>query len=149
MNNTLVKAEQGYTYGTLYDIVILDCPSCGIHYGIMTDFRDRRVNDHRSWYCPNGHSIHFPQDNEAETLRKEVRRLERSKQWSEDQRRAAEADAARQRRVAAAARGRVTKIKNRIANGVCPAPGCKRSGLGADVMAHIASCHPDFHGHQS
>lgn len=44
----------------------------------------------------------------------------------------------------------VLEIKNRIAKGVCPVPGCRRSGF-TKVMAHIASKHPDWaaeHAHE-
>lgn len=147
--STLIAAERGYTYATTADIEILDCPECGIHYGIMADFKARRLRDHRTWYCPNGHPIHFPQDNEEEKLRKQLAQQRESTQWYEDQYTAARRDAEHQRRSAIASRGHLTRIKNRIANGVCPVPGCRRSGLGADVIAHIATCHPDFHGHEA
>jgi len=125
-------------------MTVIPCGECGVLFALTDDFIKERRKDHQTWYCPNGHSRYYPQDNETEQLRKQVERLKSDRQWHDDMRRAAEADAKHQRRVAAAARGRVTKIKNRIAAGVCPAPGCKRSGLGGDVVAHLKSCHPGF-----
>lgn len=51
------------------------------------------------------------------------------------------------RRQVAARKGQITKMRNRIANGVCPVPGCKRSGFD-NVASHIATVHPNFHAHQ-
>jgi hypothetical protein len=145
--NQTIIAEHGQTYWTKDTLYVQNCCTCGILFGIPNDFDDRRRQDGRSFYCPNGHSLSYS-DTLEKQLKREVERLEQSNRWREDQLRAARKDADHQRRVAAAAKGRVTKIKNRIANGVCPAPGCKRSGLGSDVVAHIAACHPDFHGHE-
>lgn len=51
---------------------------------------------------------------------------------------------ASERRSAAALRGHITRLKNRIVAGVCPVPGCKRSGF-SNVMRHVASKHPEWH----
>jgi len=144
MGTHLKLAEAGYTYSPTQDIHIITCAACSIPFGITTAFENRRREDHGTFYCPVGHSNFYPQDNEVEKLRKQLVREKDWRQWEADQRMAAEADAKHQRYVAGAAKGRITKMKKRIAAGVCPAPGCKRSGLGEDVAAHIKSCHPGF-----
>lgn len=123
-------------------IHVIECAACSIDFGIGDDFMARRREDHGTFYCPNGHVNYYPQDNEAERLRKE---LDREKQRSENN--AAYATRERERRLAAerqraAARGQVTKIKNRVAKGVCPC--CNRTF--ANVARHMASQHPDFAG---
>jgi hypothetical protein len=129
---------------------LVDCPhqGCNTVFGCDSAFIARRREDHAGFYCPNGHRMSFSADNETEKLRKELARSESRAQWQRDQRQAAERDAETQRRRAAAARGQLTKIKNRIAHGVCPVPGCKRSGFD-DVARHIASVHPTYHAHEA
>lgn len=121
---------------------------CGIHLAVPSDlYKAAKRNTSQQIHCPLGHTFVF-RESEAARLRKENERLQRSVQtnresaefWREQQKGA--------ERRAAAARGQVTKMRNRIAKGVCPAPGCKRSGFD-DVAAHIASAHPGFHAHES
>jgi len=107
--------------------------SCGVVYGLDVDYIKERRKDHKIWRCPNGCSRYFPQDNEVERLRRENAALERRAANAIE--RAALAD--RQR---AAAKGAVTKLKNRAAAGMCPC--CKRSFVA--LAAHIASQHPTF-----
>jgi len=141
---TILKApEAGWKYPTTQQTEMMHCARCSMMFGVPSDFIQRRRDDHNTFYCPNGHSNWYPGKSDKEKLQDEVAWLRRDTQWHDDQRRAAEKDAAHQRRVAAAAKGRITKMKNRIAAGVCPAPGCKRSGLGKDVAAHLKTCHPD------
>jgi len=142
-----VQVKPGYRYTLSDKLYVMQCSECGIVHGVPDDFDNRRRDDGRTFYCPNGHSQVY-RETEEDRLQRKIKRLEEENRWQDDQRRAAEADAKRQRRVAAAARGRLTKIKNRIAAGVCPVPGCKRSGLGTDVVAHIESCHPTWHHHE-
>lgn len=132
-----------YTYSTT--LTVTSCGVCGIGFAIPDDKERRCRESSDEWFwCPNGHKLHYSKS-ENKRLTAELEREKRWGQWERDQRIAAERDAKHQTRRAAAARGHLTRIKNRIANGVCPVPGCKRSGLGADVVAHIATCHPQYH----
>lgn len=145
MTTILRAPEVNYNYSASFNIAILACAHCSVPFGITVAFQERREEDHASFYCPNGHANVYRGDNTEEKLRKEVERLKRQSQWRLDQMDAARNDAELQRRKAAARKGVITKMKTRIANGVCPVPKCKRSGLGADVVAHILTCHPGFH----
>ena len=122
-------------------IVAMQCPVCGLVYGLDQGFREKRLEDGRDWHCPNGHCLAFT-DSEVDRLRQ---RLEQQKRWTDgaraqatherDQRRAAE-------RSARAYKGQVTKIRRRVGNGVCPC--CNRSF--ADLGRHMAGQHPDYAG---
>lgn len=48
------------------------CSQCGIKYGLPLEFRAARMNDHKTFTCPNGHAQHYPQETEADALRKQV-----------------------------------------------------------------------------
>lgn len=131
-----------------YTMVVCADDRCDMTIVLDRGFVRKRKDDHRTFYCPNGHSNYWPQESDEEKLQKKVKNLEDRTRWQADQMQAARNDAAHERRRRAAAQGQLTKIKNRITNGVCPVPGCKRSGLGKDVVAHIATVHPDYHKHE-
>ncbi len=82
----------------------------------------------------------YSQDNEAEQLRKQLKRAEEGRDWQREMRLTAEKDAAHQRRKAAAARGQLTKTKKRIAKGICPC--CNRSFV--NLERHMTGQHPDY-----
>lgn len=94
-----------------------------------------------SFYCAYGHEQHFPAgETEAEKLRRERDRLaQRIAEKDDEIRRQRELKEAAERR-AAAARGQVTKIRNRVGAGVCPC--CSRTF--SQLARHMAAKHPEF-----
>lgn len=113
---------------------------CGIVFAVPAHWDTKRREDHSPWYCPNGHRQFYLGKSDAEKLRDELTR----KQAQLDQ---AKADADYQRkqrdhaeRCTAAARGQVTKIKNRVGNGVCPC--CNRTF--SNLMQHMRTEHPEW-----
>lgn len=119
-----------------------DCCVCGLTFGMPASYYDERRKDHARFYCPAGHRQFFTGLSEAERLRKELEaaqgRIATANSRVEFYRRESEM----QKRSRAAAKGQLTKIKNRIAKGVCPC--CNRSF--EDVARHMASKHPDYAG---
>jgi hypothetical protein len=61
------------------------CPTCGVAYCLPARFQAERREDHATWYCPNGHPLHYPQETEKERtirkLRERVRQLETQLEW--------------------------------------------------------------------
>lgn len=121
-------------------IVVEGCINCGLDFGIGERFRKQRLDDHGTFYCPNGHGQHFTADNEAERLRKQVARLQQTAQTSRENEQFHRERAAHERRSAAATRGHLTRLRKRIANGVCPC--CTRSF--ENVRRHIQGQHPEW-----
>lgn len=114
---------------------ILDCPSCGVLFGITEELQTRRQKDGKSFYCPNGHSMSY-----SDTLEKQFRReQEKTARLTSnlDQVRADRDAVERSRR---ATKGQLTKIRRRVANGVCPC--CNRTF--DDLTAHMQTKHPDY-----
>lgn len=116
---------------------------CGIRHAIPSELRHAQQNDPRQEaYCPVGHR-YVTAKAEVTRLREEIERKDR--QIASERRRGdrwlSEAEA--QRRSAIAYKGHVTRMRNRVANGVCPVRGCKRSGFDR-VRSHIATQHPDW-----
>lgn len=130
---------------TMYATEVLEvvqCASCAIKYAIPRKFVSERRDDHKSFYCPNGHSQWFPGKSDAEKLRAE---LEREKERTAHAREWARQEQSRKQvaqRQAAAARGQVTRIKRKVARGECPC--CTKTF--ADLHAHMAETHPDWTG---
>lgn len=137
-------------YGTQVSVQIdaVWC-DCGVPYGLSRRFIEARREDHATFYCPNGCSRWFPPG--SSTLEKKAAKLEEEKQRLERQLELTTKDRERQRngrllaeRQRAAAKGQVTKIKNRVAAGVCPC--CNRTFQ--NLARHIAGQHPNFAGGQ-
>lgn len=120
---------------------VVDCPreGCGVVFAIGGLFEARRRNDGRLFHCPNGHGMSFG-ESESDRLRKELdgarKRLENTAgtiTHLRDQRDAAD-------RSARAQRAANTRLRKRVADGVCPC--CRRSF--ANLGRHMAGQHPDF-----
>ncbi len=124
-----MTTTQTYT-GTLN---VVECPGCHMDFGVTPQFEAARRGDHATFVCPAGHSMSFGQKSEAEKLRARLRAAEAQLTHTQDQLQATEY----QRR---AQKGQNTRLKNRIAAGVCPC--CNRSFQ--DLRRHMAGQHPDY-----
>ncbi len=113
----------------------IDCPNCGILFAITQELEERRRGDGKSFYCPNGHSMSY-HGSTSEKLKKERDRSANLVARLDQER--ARRDAAERSR--AAVKGQLTKVKKRVANGVCPC--CNRSF--SDLADHMATKHPDY-----
>ena len=124
-----------YTLTGTHTVYMQDCVSCGIAFGVPDEFDDRRRDDGKTFYCPNGHTLSYG-NTLAKQLKAEREKTARLTARIDQER--AERESAQRR--AAAARGQVTKIKRRVGRGVCPC--CNRSF--ADLAAHMQTKHPGF-----
>lgn len=129
------------------ELQVMECWHCHMTYAITQRFRTDRMKDHKTFWCPAGHGAVFSGQNSEEKLKQELQETQRKLANSQAATRAArdQADAAEAAKKTAerrrrAAVGQNTKLKNRIANGVCPC--CNRSF--ADLGKHMAGQHPDF-----
>lgn len=122
-------------------LTILRCGVCQIPHAIPTEMYDNRLANGGEWYCPNGHNLHFV-TTKSEKLEKELAEAKRAASIARASRQAAWDQIAAHRRSAAAVRGWNTRLRNRIANGVCPVAGCRRHF--DQVQAHIEAMHPDW-----
>lgn len=126
------------------ELTIVTC-WCGIKHAVPSSLRRyqlRQRDDGNDYfiYCPLGHTHQPSGESTADRLRKQVverdAALVRARQ-SHDQTKASLRETEMARR---AEKGAKTRIKNRIANGVCPA--CNRSFK--DLHSHMACKHPHF-----
>ncbi len=132
------------TFNRLQTYTIIACPDqkCGVTFAINNEYRNRRVEDHRSFYCPSGHSMSYGEDNEAEKQRKRADRLARTVEAREEEIRTEQRRLEIERRRHAATKGQLTKTRRRAEHAMCPVEGCRRSF--ANVAKHVANQHPNF-----
>lgn len=123
----------------------LTCGVCSIPFAIPKDLHDKVKRDGSVFYCPNGHNIGY-NENENKRLRRRLEFKDDEIRWQTDMRKAAETEVRSQRNRSNALKGHLKRIKAKVANGVCPVPGCKRSF--ADVIDHLRTVHPDYHKHE-
>jgi len=125
MNDTL-------TYAGVLNV--FTCPVCGITYGAPDEFVKAQRRDGGKVYCCRGHELGWD-ETEAQRLRKRLATAEATATHYRDQAEAAE----RSRR---AIKGHLTRVKRRVAAGVCPC--CNRTFK--DLGRHMAGQHPDYAG---
>lgn len=122
-------------------LTILHCGVCQIPHAIPTEMYNDRLANGGEWWCPNGHNLHFI-TTEADKLKRELASAQRDAQWYATSRQAAWDQARAAERSARAVRGWNTRLRNRIANGVCPVARCHRHF--DQVQAHIETVHPEW-----
>lgn len=113
---------------TTVSLEVQTCITCGVHFGVPTEFDKKLRQNHNGFYCPNGHVQYYTGESEAEKLRRELKRKE---QEVADQ---VKAKLQAQNELDAAQR----KLK-RVAKGICPC--CNRSF--ANLHKHMATKHPE------
>lgn len=113
---------------------------CGITFAVERSWYNYRHDDHRWFYCPNGHRQHYPQKSDQEKAEEEAARARADRDRyarmlnnESERRRATE-------RSRSAIRGQLTKTKNRIARGLCPC--CNREFM--NLARHMERQHPDY-----
>lgn len=103
------------------------CGECGTAFAIPRRLEEQRRRDHKTFYCPNGHSLIYRGKSKEEILQDDLERERRHQRTTLR---------------LSAARGQVTKIKNRVAKGVCPC--CNRWFPEDKMPRHLRTKHPGF-----
>lgn len=126
------------TWKTL-TIAAVECGACHMWFGLEASYlADVRLTG-ELFYCPAGHHIRYA-DNENQRLKDELAREKHRREQAQ-----AEADRQRERvdqrdRSLVAVRGHHTRLKRRVAAGVCPC--CNRSFQ--NLHRHMAGQHPNY-----
>src|SRR5713101_5543499 len=117
----------------------LTCGECGIRFFVPHNWLKQRRDEGGGYTCPNGHGRIFRESatdiirRERDGLKQEMARLveeaERERRWRHQS----------ERRVSAA-RGQITRLKNRAAAGVCPC--CNRTFV--NLARHMGTKHKGF-----
>lgn len=128
-----------FTTATTYEVITCPTHGCGVTLAITKAFATRRRNDGKTFYCLWGHTLSYGETREDE-LKREAVLLRQQLDQAEAEARNARLHAIAQKRSAAAYRGHLTRIRRRIAHGVCPC--CRRTFK--QVRQHIKNKHPEL-----
>jgi predicted RNA-binding Zn-ribbon protein involved in translation (DUF1610 family) len=118
---------------------VVSCYTCGVSFGIVEEMYNRAVkNKEGSVYCPAcGNQTCWRGETEAQRLQKE---LDCEKARRADDKRYLESRIESANNHLRAEKAAKTRIKNRVANGVCPC--CNRTFV--NLQNHMKSQHPAF-----
>lgn len=116
------------------------CYKCGVVFGIEASHNAQLKKNHKDFYCPNGHVQRWLSETEEDRLKRETQRLARQLENQEAVLDRERRDRLSAERSAAAQKGVVTKIKNRVGKGVCPC--CNRSF--GNLHHHMKTQHPTW-----
>lgn len=131
------------TYKTIthtMTMLVEECCRCGVAFGMPSELVDECQKDSKKYfYCPNGHSQHYSRS-EADKLRTERNNLKQQLARKDDEIANQKSKTEIERRRVSAAKGQLTKLKNRAKAGVCPCCNCTFKNL----QRHMQSQHPDI-----
>ena len=119
-------------------LIVHHCINCGVPYGMTEEYEARRREDHEWFYCPNGHSAHYPHRNRVELLEKRLQLAEGEAQQNRERYQ-------RERASRISTKGHVTRLRRKVAAGKCPC--CKREF--PDLAEHMKWKHPNFAGQEA
>ena len=115
---------------------------CGLPHAIPADLMSEARLTGRTIWCPLGHEWAV-RKTDRQKHREEIERLKRNLRFARASRDAAEDQARAAERSKIALKGHLTRARNKIAAGTCPAPDCGQHF--ANVREHMKHKHPDFH----
>ena len=119
-----------------------ECIECGCVFAITTQFKQKRIEDHKVFHCPNGHGQVYG-DGPIEKLKRQLAFAEKEKQRLAAQKDQVAAELRDTEKRLTAQRGQTTIARNKLARvkaGVCP---CCDAPF-PDLQKHIAAEHPEF-----
>ena len=111
----------------------IQCCTCGLSFVVPISWKEHRVKQRNTFWCPNGHLQSFIGRTEEQRLRDELAHERHRREQAEAGR-----DHAEHRRRGTL--GALRKTQKRIKNGVCPC--CHRTF--GNVARHMATQHPAF-----
>lgn len=114
--------------------------NCGTVFGMSRELYDLRKGDHKSFYCPRGHSQYYTSKSDEEKLKDQIANLERQKMLDHQRRDELYQEIQQLNYSVRAQKAAKTKILNRVKNGVCPC--CNRQFK--DLQNHFKSKHPEL-----
>lgn len=122
------------------NFVPIECASCHCVFYISKRMQEARRNDHKGFYCPNGHNNWYAAESDLEKERRLRQRAEQRIAQEIDEKKRLRQTAQHQERRASAFKGQCTRIKNRVGRGICPC--CNRSFL--NLQQHMKNQHPKW-----
>lgn len=120
------------------------CYKCGLLFGLEANHQERLRKSHDGFYCPNGHIQYYNGESDVERRARLAEERARSAESLANYERNRADSNAREANIqthrARALKGHVTRIKRRVAHGVCPC--CQRTF--SNLAAHMETKHPKY-----
>lgn len=116
------------TFSTTVQLELIECATCGVHFGITPHLQKNRRADKEGFCCPNGH-INVYRQSEADRLRLELKRKEQEL-----------ADKAIEKIRVQAELDKANRQLKRVSRGVCPC--CNRTFK--NLSSHMKTKHADL-----
>ena len=122
-------------------LTAINCGVCGGTYAINERFREQCWTEGKSWTCPYCKcGWGYSNDNENARLKKKVEELQANQARTLSR---LNEEVSRSNHLAIQLKGtktRLTNVKKRVANGVCPC--CNRTFV--NLQRHMHTKHPDY-----
>jgi hypothetical protein len=116
------------------------CIKCGVEVILPKELKNRRKENHEGFYCCNGHVQCYLGKTELEKAQELLATERRWREQEKESHARTKAQLEHSDRSRAALKGKVTEIRNRVGNGVCPC--CNRSFT--NLRRHMHMKHPGF-----
>lgn len=142
MVSKTVTTVEDHRYHESVVLTVINCGDCGGTYSINEKFRATCYHKGTGWTCPYCKSGwgYYKNNKDAE-----IARLKRAKERADMAAREAHQQTVDANNRARAQKAAKTRLKNRIAAGVCPC--CNRTFQ--NLARHIAGQHPDYSSSQT
>ena len=111
----------------------ISCGECGGIYAITECYRKQKHDEGGYWSCPYCQSDWGYDESEIDRLKKKVEQEKKRTEWAKQ-------DLKNTENKLRAAKGQVTKIKNRVSKGACPC--CNRTFQ--NLHRHMENQHPNW-----
>lgn len=134
--------KESVQYGIMVSLEVIHCYKCAIPFAVPVDYKQRLRDTGEEFFCPNGHGQVYTKttvmklQEQIEREQEKIKHLNNSLDFVKTQRDSAE------RRIVGQ-KIQVSKLKNRIKNGVCPC--CNRTFQ--NLHNHMKTQHPDYNHH--
>jgi hypothetical protein len=113
------------------------CCVCGVHFAFDSDVVAKLKRTGDGFYCPNGHNLIFIGETETDKLKRELSSALNDRAYFRDRLDETAAELTTKKRLYTRTKNELTKVKTRIAAGVCP--DCNRTFQ--NVARHMATKH--------
>lgn len=120
-------------------LTIKTCPVCSIRYAAPESMFVRIKERGGEWHCPNGHTLVF-NETEVQRLTKALESEKRSSECKDNRIKSLNNSLANTENRLRATKAAKTRMKNRIAAGVCSC--CNRTFQ--NLASHMKGQHPEF-----
>lgn len=113
---------------------------CNVTIYLPDDLISKLRDNHKTFYCYNGHTNYFPQQSDTEKLKADLEKMTGFRDNANKRLEWKEQELKQEKASKIALKGVVTRTKNRVKNGVCPC--CNRSFV--NLAQHMAGQHPNY-----